>query len=70
MRKLMLAAMIAALPFSAVAQNDELVSTYKLISSTRKVLDTGEVLDTWGKNPKAFITYGKDGRMLNPSRIR
>jgi Lipocalin-like domain len=40
------------------------VSTYKLISSTRKVLDTGEVLDTWGKNPKAFITYGKDGRML------
>jgi Lipocalin-like domain len=64
MRKLMVAAMIAALPFSVVAADDELVGTYKLISSTRKLLDTGEVLDTWGKSPKGFITYGNDGRML------
>jgi Lipocalin-like domain len=64
MRKAMLAAAVATLPFSAVAADDELVRTYKLISSTRKVLDTGEVLDTWGKSPKGFITYGKDGRML------
>jgi hypothetical protein len=64
MRKLMVAAMIAALPFSVVAADNELVGTYKLISSTRKLLDTGEVLDTWGKSPKGFITYGNDGRML------
>ena len=42
----------------------ELAGTYSLISSTRKIVDTGEVLDTWGKNPNGFITYGKDGRML------
>jgi Lipocalin-like domain len=42
----------------------ELAGTYSLIRSTRKIVDTGEVLDTWGKNPKGFITYGKDGRML------
>ena len=41
-----------------------LTGTYRLISSTRKILDTGEVLNTWGKNPKGFITYGKDRRML------
>jgi hypothetical protein len=64
MRKLMLTAAIAALPFSTLAADDELVGTYKLISSTRKVLDTGEVVDTWGKNPNGFIIYGKDGRML------
>jgi Lipocalin-like domain len=64
MRTFILAATTAALPFSAVAADDELVGTYKLISSTRKVLDTGEVLDTWGKNPNGFIIYGKDGRML------
>ena len=64
MRKLMLAVAIAALPFSARAADEELAGTYKLISSTRKILDTGEVLDTWGKNPKGFIMYGKDGRML------
>ena len=64
MRKAMLAVVVAALPFSAIAADEELVGTYKLISSTRKIVDTGEVLDTWGKNPKGFITYGKDGRML------
>jgi Lipocalin-like domain len=65
MRKLMLVVAVAALPFSALAAAaDELAGTYKLISSTRKLLDTGEVLDTWGKSPKGFITYGNDGRML------
>src|SRR5205823_3448093 len=34
------------------------------ISSTRKILDTGEVLDTYGKKPKGSIMYGKDGRFL------
>ena len=42
----------------------ELAGTYSLISSTRKIVDTGEVLDTSGKNPNGFITYGRDGRML------
>jgi hypothetical protein len=64
MRKLMLAATIATLPLSTVAADEELAGTYRLISSTRKILDTGEVVDTWGKNPKGFIIYGKDGRML------
>src|ERR1700761_3275061 len=64
MRKLMLAVVMTALPFSAIAADDELAGTYKLISSTRKIVDTGEVLHTWGKNPNGFIMYGKDGRML------
>src|SRR5215216_3608456 len=64
MRKLMLAATIATLPFSAVAADEELAGTYRLVSSTRKILETGEVLDTWGKSPSGFIIYGKDGRML------
>jgi hypothetical protein len=52
-----------ALSCSASAA-DELVGTYKLISSTRKILDTGEVEDTYGKKPKGSIMYGKDGRFL------
>ena len=64
MRKLMLAVLFAALPFSAIAADEGLVGTYKLISWTRKVFDTGELLDMLGKNPKGFITYGKDGRMM------
>ena len=65
MRKVMLAVAMVVLPFSAIAADvEELLGTWKLVSSTRKTLDTGEVTDTWGKNPKGYITYGKDGRMM------
>jgi hypothetical protein len=46
------------------AAEEDLAGTYRLVSSTRKVLDTGEVLDTFGKHPTGYIMYGKDGRML------
>jgi hypothetical protein len=65
MRKVVLLALaVAALPSVAIAADEELAGTYTLISSTRKILDTGQVLNTWGKDPKGFITYGKDGRIL------
>ena len=40
------------------------MGTWKIVSSTRKLIDTGEVENAWGKNPKGYITYGKDGRMM------
>jgi lipocalin-like protein len=64
MRTFMLTVAVAALAFSPAAAQEDLTGTYKLISSKRRIVETGEVLDTWGKNPKGFITYGKDGRML------
>jgi hypothetical protein len=60
----MLTFAIAALAFSPAMAEENLTGTYKLVSSKRKIVETGEVLDTWGKYPKGFITYGKDGRML------
>jgi len=48
----------------ACAGNEEIVGTYKLVSSTQKILETGEVRDTYGASPKGFIMYGLDGRML------
>ena len=52
--------------FSSIVFSGEnsLEGTYKLISSTRKVLDTGEVINTYGESPIGYIMYGKDGRML------
>jgi len=65
MRKVMLLAVAgAALACLAIAADEERAGSYRLISSTQKILDTGEISNTWGKNPKGFITYGKDGRML------
>ena len=64
MRKVIPAAAIVALSFTAsTAQvEDEFYGTYTLISSTRKILDTGQV-ETFTRE-RGFITYGKDGRML------
>jgi hypothetical protein len=40
------------------------VGPYKLVANTRKVLDTGEVSNTFGKQPSGFIIYSPNGRML------
>jgi hypothetical protein len=64
MRKIMLAFALSMLPFCAALADEELSGTYKLISSTRTILETGEVKDSYGKQPKGYIMYGKDGRML------
>jgi hypothetical protein len=61
------AAVMLSMMFSIIAVSaaeEELAGTYKLVSSTRKILDTGEVLNTYGQHPTGYIMYGKDGRML------
>jgi hypothetical protein len=63
-RLLILAALIVTLPFAPAAARDELAGTDKLVSATRKLLDTGEVKNAFGKNPKGSIMYDKDGRFL------
>jgi hypothetical protein len=64
MRALIVAVFVALLALSPAAAGEDLSGTYKLISSKRQIVETGEVLDTWGANPQGFISYGKDGRML------
>src|ERR1700676_1905829 len=64
MRTILLAFALSMLPFCAALADEELPGTYKLISSTRTILETGEVKDSYGKQPKGYIMYGKDGRML------
>ena len=72
-----LAAVIALAPLTkftsvvGLAQADQstastasLVGSYKLVASTRKMVDTGEVSDTYGKQPSGYINYSSDGRML------
>jgi len=61
-RKQMMVAALVMLPLTAVAADQKLVGTYKLISSTRTMVDTGQV-ETYAKE-QGFITYGDDGRML------
>ena len=64
MLRLALVAALVVLPQLACAANDDVVGTYRLISSKRVILETGETEDAYGKNPSGFITYGLDGRMM------
>jgi hypothetical protein len=65
MHKWILGFLLAVLlPFPALAAGNELYGTYRLVSSQRRILDTGQVVDSYGKDPKGFIMYGRDGRFL------
>lgn len=52
------------LSFPAFAEDRTLEGTYSLISSTRKILETGQVLDSYGKKPSGYINYDRNGRVL------
>ena len=51
-----------AAPTVVAAQDGILQGTYSLVSTSQKVVDTGQV-DTY-TNERGFISYGSDGRML------
>lgn len=48
----------------AEAGNEEIYGTWRLVSSTQTIVATGETTDTYGKAPRGFINYGRDGRMI------
>ena len=52
------------LPTGSRTGGERLDGTWKLVSSKRTNLSTNQTVDTLGPNPKGFITYGRDGRMM------
>lgn len=51
-------------PLGANAQVEEFYGTWRLVSFTREVVDTGARTDIFGKAPSGFLTYSRDGRFL------
>ncbi|MBR0755329.1 lipocalin-like domain-containing protein [Bradyrhizobium jicamae] len=43
---------------------ETLEGTYRLVAATRTIVATGEVEDSFGKNPVGYIIYGKERRMM------
>jgi lipocalin-like protein len=64
MRGLPLALIAILFSLTSAIADDDFPGTYKLVSGTRTIVETGEVKDAYGKNPKGYIMYGRDGRML------
>jgi len=53
------------LPAAQAVEADAVVGTWRLVTATRKVVETGEVIDAYGgPKPNGWITYGRDGRMM------
>ena len=42
---------------------ETLYGTWKLVSFTQRFVATGETIDVFGRNPKGFLSYSRDGRM-------
>ena len=61
-----LLAFMLTLPAASLSalEIDDVVGTWTLVSSTSRNVATGVVNDTFGANPKGWINYGRDGRMM------
>jgi Lipocalin-like domain len=49
---------------SALAADEQLYGTWRLISFIRTVVSTGESTDIFGKSPQGTFIFGRDGRAL------
>ncbi len=45
------------------AGDEDLYGTWRLVSYTQEILATGEKIDIFGKAPRGFLHYSRDGRM-------
>ncbi len=56
--------LLLAIPLAAPAAESDLYGTWKLVSLTRKVADTGATEQPRGIAPNGFVSFGRDGRLL------
>jgi len=58
-------ALLLALPLAAPAAESELYGTWKLVSQSQKLADTGEIRLGRGKTPNGYVTFTPDGRVMS-----
>src|SRR5262249_14118150 len=56
-------ALLFAFPLAAPAAESDLYGTWKLVSLTRKVIDTGATEQPRGKAPSGYVSFTPDGRV-------
>ena len=57
-------ALLLALPLAAPAAESDLYGTWKMVSQTQKLLDTGETRKGRGDAPNGYMTLTPDGRVI------
>jgi hypothetical protein len=58
-------ALLLAIPLAALAAESDLHGTWKLVSASRKLMETGQVEQYRGTAPKGYTMFGRDGRFLS-----
>jgi hypothetical protein len=58
-------ALLLSMPFSAAASEKDLHGTWKMVSQSQKVLDTGEVRAGRGAAPRGYLTFTPEGRVMS-----
>src|SRR5213083_2027040 len=56
--------LLLSIPFAALAAESDLYGTWKLVSLSRKVIDTGATEYPRGKAPNGYVSFGRDGRLV------
>ena len=57
-------ALLLAIPLAAPAAESDLYGTWKMVSQSQKLTDTGEVRAGRGKAPNGYVTFTPDGRVI------
>jgi len=64
--------LLLSIPLAAPAAESDLYGTWKLVSLSSKMIDTGQVDQPRGKAPRGFVSFTPDGRVtgmiLNETR--
>ena len=58
-------ALLLAIPLAAPAAESDLHGTWKLVSQTQKLADTGEVRQGRGATPNGYVSFTPDGRVMS-----
>src|SRR5881397_1484908 len=62
---ILVGALLLVIPLAAPAADSDLYGTWKLVSASRKVMDTGQVEQYRGTAPKGYTIFGRDGHFLS-----
>lgn len=55
--------LLLAIPLAAPAAESDLYGTWKMVSQSQKVIDTGEIRAGRGKAPNGYVSFTPDGRV-------
>ena len=64
MSKIIAAIGLLLISYTADAAEQDISGTYRLVSMVRVIVDTGQVVDTFGEHPQGYIIYQRDGHFL------